>query len=317
MKQILITGGAGFVGSYLCNTFQALGYEVVAVDDLSNGKESNIKPGVHLENIDLSTNDIFTKLNEYKFNAVIHCAAQSSNALSFVDIKRDMDSNLVATYNILEFCKDRKINRLIYTSTLSVYGQTNQFPTPEHWEPKPDSYYAINKLAGEQYIKLFSTYNKINYTIFRLFTTYGIGQNLENRNQGLLSIYISYILANEKLIVKGSPKRKRDIISINDVVDAIVKSINKEITYNKTYNLGSGESLSIGSIINLLIKGLAENHQEYPIEYEQNTLGDPFETLADMSKIKTDLNWSPKLMPEEGIQKIIELYREKKGKEKC
>ena len=82
--------------------------------------------------------------------------------------------------------------------------------------------------------------------------------------------------------------------------------------YNKTYNLGSGKSLSIGSIINLLIKGLAENPQEYPIEYEQNTLGDPFETLADMSKIKTDLNWSPKLMPEEGIQKIIELYREKK-----
>ena len=312
MKQILITGGAGFVGSYLCNTFQALGYEVVAVDDLSNGKGSNIKPGVHLEKIDLSTNDIFIKLNEYKFNAVIHCAAQSSNALSFVDIKRDIDSNLIATYNILEFCKDRKINRLMYTSSLSVYGQTNHFPTPEHWEPRPDFYYAINKLAGEQYIKLFSTYNKINYTIFRLFTTYGIGQNLENRNQGLLSIYISYILANEKLIVKGSPKRKRDIISVNDVVDAIVKSINKEITYNKTYNLGSGKSLSIGSIINLLIKGLAENPQEYPIEYEQNTLGDPFETLADMSKIKTDLNWSPKLMPEEGIQKIIELYREKK-----
>ena len=315
MKQILITGGAGFVGSYLCKTFHALGYEVVAVDDLSNGKESNIKPQVHFEKIDLSTNDIFSKLNKYKFNAVIHCAAQSSNALSFVDIARDMDSNLVSTYNVLEFCKKREINRLMYTSTLSVYGKTNQYPTPEHCKPTPDSYYAINKLAGEQYIKLFSTYNKINYTIFRLFTTYGIGQNLENRNQGLLSIYISYILANEKLIVKGSPDRKRDIISVNDVVDAIVKSINKEITYNKTYNLGSGKSLSIGSIINLLIKGLAENPEEYPIKYEQNTPGDPFETLADMSKIKEDLNWSPKLMPEEGIQKTIELYREKKGKQ--
>jgi len=316
MKQILITGGAGFVGSYLCNAFKSFGYDVVAVDDLSNGKESNIKPGVHLEKIDLSTNDIFTKLNKYKFNAVIHCAAQSSNALSFVNIKRDMDSNLVSTYNVLEFCKDRDINRLIYTSTLSVYGQTIQLPTPEHVKPKPDSYYAINKLAGEQYIKLFSTYNNINYTIFRLYTTYGIGQNLENRNQGLLSIFISYILANEKLIVKGSPDRKRDIISVNDVVDAIVKSIDKEITYNKTYNLGSGKSLSIGSIINLLIKGLAENPQEYPVKYEQNTLGDPFETLADMSKIKTDLSWSPKSLPEEGIQKTIELYKEKKGKEK-
>ena len=102
MKQILITGGAGFVGSYLCNAFKAVGYDVVAVDDLSNGKESNIKPGIHFEKIDLSTNDIFNKLNKYKFNAVIHCAAQTSNALSFIDIKRDMDSNLISTYNILE-----------------------------------------------------------------------------------------------------------------------------------------------------------------------------------------------------------------------
>ena len=89
-------------------------------------------------------------------------------------------------------------------------------PTSEQCEPKPDSYYAINKLTGERYIKLFSTYNNINYTIFRLYTTYGIGQNLENRDQGLLSIYISYILANEELIVKGSRDRKRDIISVND-----------------------------------------------------------------------------------------------------
>ena len=229
MKQILITGGAGFVGSYLCNAFKAVGYDVVAVDDLSNGKESNIQPGIHFEKIDLSTNDIFTKLNKYKFNAVIHCAAQSSNALSFIDIKRDMDSNLISTYNVLEFCKNKKINRLIYTSTLSVYGQASHLPTPEQCEPSPNSYYAINKLTGEQYIRLFSTYNNINSTIFRLYTTYGIGQSLDNRNQGLLSIFISYIIANEELIVKGSPDRKRDIINVNDVVEAIVKSIDKEI----------------------------------------------------------------------------------------
>ena len=125
-----------------------------------------------------------------------------------------------------------------------------------------------------------------------------------------MSIYISYILANEELIVKGSRDRKRDIISVNDVVDAIVRSIDNEITYNKTYNLGSGKSLTIGKIINLLIQGLAENPQEYPVKYEQSTLGDPFETLADMSAIKMDLGWSPNLMPEEGIQKIIETYKQ-------
>ena len=311
MKTILITGGAGFVGSYLCNAFKSCGYDVVAVDDLSNGNERNIKPGISIEKIDLSTKDNFSKLNKYKFNAIVHCAAQSSNALSFVDIKRDIDSNFLSTYNMLEFCKTKNINRFIYTSTLSVYGQPEQLPTTEQCIPKPESYYAINKLAGEHYIKLFSTYNNINYTIFRLYTTYGIGQNLDNRNQGLLSIFISYILANEELVIKGSPDRKRDIISVNDVVDAVVQSIDKEITFDKIYNLGCGTSLSIDMIVSLLIKGLAKNPANYPVRYEQGTPGDPFETLADITLIKKDLDWTPKLMPIQGINKTIRSYKEK------
>ena len=253
MKQILITGGAGFVGSHLCNAFISLGYDVFTLDDLSNGDESNINDAVHFEKLDLSTDQIFSKFENIEFEAVIHCAAQSSNALSFLEIKKDMDSNLVSTYNVLLFCKIKKINRLIFTSSLSVYGQANQLPTTETCIPNPKSYYAINKLSAEQYIRLFSSNTDINYTIFRLFTTYGAGQNLQNRNQGLLSIFISYILANEELIVKGSPDRKRDLICVSDVVDAIVRSYDAKITYNKTYNLGSGKSLSIKNIIDLLM----------------------------------------------------------------
>ena len=104
MKQILITGGAGFVGSHLCNAFISLGYDVFTVDDLSNGDESNINNAAHFEKLDLSTDQIFSKFENIEFEAVIHCAAQSSNALSFLDIKKDMDSNFVSTYNILNFC---------------------------------------------------------------------------------------------------------------------------------------------------------------------------------------------------------------------
>ena len=311
MKQILITGGAGFVGSHLCNAFISLGYDVFTVDDLSNGDESNLNDEVHFEKLDLSTEQIFTKFGNIEFEAVIHCAAQSSNALSFLDIKKDLDSNLVSTYNILNFCNKKKINRLIFTSSVSVYGQAKLLPTPETCTPYPESYYAINKLFAEQYIRLFSSYNDINYTTFRLFTTYGEGQNLQNRNQGLLSIFISYILSNEELIVKGSPNRKRDIICVSDVVDAIVRSYDAEITFNKTYNLGSGKSLSVGEIIDLLIKGLAVSPHQYPIRYEANTAGDPFETWAEMSSLKVDLSWSPELMPKEGIQKTIEFYKQK------
>ena len=309
MKKILITGGAGFVGSHLCNAFISFGYDVFTVDDLSNGEEKNISNSVKFEKLDLSTEQIFSKFKDIEFESVIHCAAQSSNALSFIDIKKDIESNIHSTYNVLKLCKIREINRLIYTSSLSVYGQAMHLPTPESCIPNPKSYYAINKLAAEQYIQLFSSYTDINYTIFRLFTTYGEGQNLQNRNQGLLSIFISYIIANEELIVKGSPDRKRDLICVSDVVDAIVRSYDAKVTYNKTYNLGSGMALSVRKIIDLLIKGLADSPNEYSIKYEDNTPGDPYETLADMSSLKEDLSWTPKLMPEEGIKKTIEFYK--------
>lgn len=312
MKTVLITGGAGFVGSYLCKKFNLLGYKVVAADDLSNGLALNLTSDTIFEEIDLSSFSAFNALDKYSFDLIIHCAAQSSNALSFLDIEKDMKSNLISTYNILEYSKKNKIRRLIYTSTLSIYGQPSKIPTPEDCKPKPDAFYSINKLAGEQYVKLFSKHYNIRSTIFRLYTTYGIGQNLSNRNQGLLSIFISYILKNEPIIVKGSLERKRDIVFVEDVVDAIVKSIDSESTFGQTYNLGSGNSLTIREIIDLLIDGLAENSNDYPIIIEDGTLGDPFETLADMTKIKEHIDWEPKIMPLEGIMKTIQSYN--KGK---
>ena len=165
-------------------------------------------------------------------------------------------------------------------------------------------------MFAEKYIRLFSANSNINYTIFRLYTSYGVGQNLKNRNQGLLSIYLSYILANDELIIKGSADRKRDIICVSDVVDAIVMSYDVKRTFNKTYNLGSGVTISVKEIIDLLVRGLVKNPNEYPIKYLDNTTGDPFETHADMSLLMSDLGWSPKLMPKEGIQKTIEFYNQ-------
>ena len=109
MKNILITGGAGFVGSHLCNAFISLGYDVFTVDDLSNGDENNICNSVKFEKLDLSTEQIFSKFKDIEFESVIHCAAQSSNALSFIDIKKDIESNIHTTYNLLNLCKIKVI----------------------------------------------------------------------------------------------------------------------------------------------------------------------------------------------------------------
>jgi UDP-glucose 4-epimerase len=306
ISKVLITGGAGFVGSCLCKELHSRGHIVTVIDDLSNGRRENVPQGVDFLELDITSDDTFKRLADYYFDIVIHCAAQSSNAISFKNPKQDMLINQLGTLNILTYCRDKNIKRFIFTSSMSVYGQPAQLPTKEISTPYPDSFYAVHKLASEHYIRIFAQQYGIQYTIFRLYTTYGYGQNLENMDQGLLSIYLGYIVKGKTLIVKGSKDRTRDIIHVSDVVNAIKLSLNNPNSYNKVYNLGTGKSIKIEKIINLLTLGLEYKEGEYPALYENGTAGDPFHTLADIEEARTDLDWEPKISAEEGIKRTLE-----------
>jgi UDP-glucose 4-epimerase len=308
-KRILVTGGAGFVGSCLCRELKEDSYHVTAVDDLSNGKRENIPEGVDFIRLDISSGEGLKRLDAHSFDSVIHCAAQSSNALSFKDPKQDMLTNQLGTLNVLNYCMGKKINRFIFTSSMSVYGQPEHLPTKETDTPYPDSFYAIHKLGSEHYIRIFARQYGIQYTIFRLFTTYGFGQNLENVDQGLLSIYLSHILNERTLVVKGSKDRTRDIIHVSDVVNAIKFSLDNPKSYNRVYNLGTGQSMKIEKIVEMLTTGLGYRRGEYPVRYESGTEGDPFDTLADIEEAKRDLGWKPRISAEEGIRLTLENYK--------
>lgn len=305
-KRILVTGGAGFLGGYLCRSLLEDGHSVTAVDDLSNGKRENIPQGVEFLHLDITSGDFFDQLAPSSFDVVIHCAAQASNALSFLDPHRDFEVNQLGTLRVLEFCRNKDIKRFIFTSSMSVYGQAKTLPTQETETCYPDAYYAVHKLASEHYIRIYGKQHGLDYTIFRLYTTYGHGQNLENRDQGLLSIYLSYILKKDTLIVKGSKDRTRDIVNVDDVIRAIKLSLDEPKSYGKTYNLGYGQSIRIEKIVELLTTGLGYNQGEYPVSYEGATAGDPFDTLADIEAAKMDLGWVPEMSPEEGIRLTVE-----------
>ena len=263
MKSILVTGGAGFVGSHLCRALLKKGFSVVAIDDLSNGIKSNVHKDVMLIESDLSKDAWLGSLDIYKFDAVIHCAAQASNAMSFDDPQQDWNSNQISTWNVINFCKKKSIKRLIFTSTMSVYGEPSKIPTPVSEAPMPLSYYAAHKAVAETYLKLSSG---INWTIFRLYTTYGSGQNLANLNQGLVKIYLGFILRGEPITVRGSGERLRDIIHVSDVVQAIIQSLDNTKTYKQTYNLGSGITKKVSEIIKLLLKAAGKD-TNYPVVY--------------------------------------------------
>lgn len=314
-KYALVTGGAGFVGSALSIRLISEGYHVTIIDDFSNGKQENIPAEAECHKLDISDSSNFDSISKHSYEIVFHVAAQASNAISWQYPTRDLMVNQLGTYNVLEFCVKRNINRIVFTSSMSAYGVPGILPTPESIEMKPDTFYAVHKLASEYYLRIFAKEHGIDYTIFRLYTTYGHGQNLDNVNQGLLSIYLSYIVNKKPLVVKGSKNRTRDIIHVSDVVEAIILSLSNDISLNKIYNLGSGQYLTIEEIIELLTTGMGYEPGEYPVKYEEMSQGDPLNTLADISLVKQDLGWEPKIYPCEGIQLTIESYRRQKNKD--
>lgn len=304
MKSILVTGGAGFVGSHLCRALLEKEFYVVAIDNLSNGIKDNVPKGAVLVEADLSKDTWFDLLDIYNFDIVIHCAAQASNAMSFDDPKQDWNSNQVSTWNVINFCKKRSIQRLIFTSTMSVYGEPKKIPTPVSELPMPLTYYATHKAVAETYLKLSSG---INWTIFRLYTTYGYGQNLANLNQGLVKIYLGFILRGEPIRVRGSGERLRDIIHVSDVVLAIIQSLENTNTYKQTYNLGSGITKKVSEIIKLLVNA-AGMDTNYPVVYEKGDLGDPSRTHADIKNATSDFGWQPLILPANGIDLTVKQY---------
>lgn len=307
-RSVLITGGAGFVGSHLCRTLVTAGDSVVVVDNLFNGLRENVPAGVEFLPVDIADDAFLERLAQRRFDAVLHCAAQSSNAISFRDPRLDLMANQYGTLNVLKLCRALGVRRLLYTSSMSIYGQAQHLPTPESEPARPQSFYGVHKYAGEEYIRVLAEQYGVQYTVFRLYTTYGPGQNLANRDQGLVSIYLSYILRGEPLLVKGSKDRRRDIVYVDDVVEALTRALDSPITYGKTYNLGSGRAHTIEEIVGFLLREMG-HRDGYAVLYDAPTAGDPDATLADIRRIQADLGWQPRVFAEEGIRLTVQSYR--------
>ncbi|MDC0914947.1 NAD-dependent epimerase/dehydratase family protein [Candidatus Pelagibacter sp.] len=275
--KILVTGVAGFIGSKVCKELQRNKYSIVGVDDLSSGKKKNIPKNITFFKFDLSNYQNYKKLPKCKY--ILHLAGQSSGDISFDNPIEDLKKNTQSTLNLIKFGIKSKTKKIIYASSMSVYGDLKKNKYDEKLETKPKSCYGNSKLASENYLKIFS--KKINYVILRMFNVYGPGQDLSNLRQGMVSIYLAQALKNKKIIVKGSLNRIRDFIYINDVVKIWVKSLNNNI-YNQTINLSSGDPTSVKKLlseIRLLIPGTK-------IIKATSTRGDQYRAVGNNKKLK-------------------------------
>ena len=298
METILVTGVAGFIGAHLARRLSEEGFQVIGIDDLSSGNQDMIPTSIEFIKLDLSGKKIESKLpNEVQ--KIVHLAGQSSGEISFDNPVIDLKKNTVSTLNLLNFARRVNIERFVYASSMSVYGDTPNLPVDENELCLPTSCYGVGKLASEGYLRLFS--DEVPYVALRLFNVYGPNQDLDNLRQGMISIYLSQALKTKRVVVKGSLDRFRDFIYIDDVIDGILLAINEENAKNDIFNLGTGELTTVKEVLNILddVFGNLEIISSDP------TPGDQFGIYADISKIKTKLGFIPEISFESGLKSLI------------
>jgi len=308
MATALVTGGAGFIGSHLSRRLLKEGWKVHIIDNLSTGFRSNIPPEAKFTFLDLSRDDFVTLLPKDHFDAVFHLAAQSSGEISFDDPMYDLKTNCLSTLMLLDWCINHNTERFIYTSSMSIYGDQEIQPVKEDILLKPKSFYGVGKLASEGYVNIYSKMG-LHTTSLRLFNVYGPGQNMENLRQGMVSIYMAYILKKEEILVKGSPDRYRDFIYIDDVVETYMRCLDNPKTFGKSYNVAYGRKTYVKELVEAELKAFNYDPQEYPVKYSGSTPGDTFGIYADISLLKEDLGWEPKVPLEEGLSRMVSWAR--------
>ena len=299
--RALVTGGAGFIGSNLVDELIKDGHEVVIVDDLSTGNRENINPKAKAWIVDISDVDEYWDEIFDNIDVVFHTAARARVQPSIKNPIKFNDVNVTGTLNMLKCCVDYGVNRFVYSSSSSVYGDVEKLPTPEEHKLNPMSPYALQKLIGEQYCKLFSEVYDLETVCLRYFNVYGNGMSLEGAYKLVIPIFTEQKLCGEPLTIRGDGEQRRDFTYVGDVVDANIRAgFYEHPLWGDVFNIGNGDNRSVNDIANMI--GGDTVNVEPVIE--------PKETLADNSKAKKILGWKTTIK----IEDWIKTYKERMEK---
>lgn len=302
-KKIIVTGGAGFIGSHIARRLLQTGHDVVVVDNLVTGFAENVPEGATFLRGDVSDKMTIESL-PHDTDAVLHLAAQSSGEISAENPDLDLKANTLSTLYLLQWCKENHVPRFVYASSMAIYGNVANNPVREDYPCEPLSFYGISKLSSEHYIRHYAS-EGLNTTCFRMFSVYGPGQNMTNMKQGMVSIFLAYLMKGEQVWVKGSPDRFRDFVYIDDVVDAWCSCLENNQTFGKVYNLATGKKTTVRELVTKELEQYGENPETYPVKFEGSTPADQFGLYADISRLRADLGWQPSVTLDEGLRRMI------------
>lgn len=310
--KILVTGGAGFIGSHLVDALIKKGHNVVVIDNLSTGKRKNLNQDATFYNTDISSRDeIFKILSKEKPEIIYHCAAQIDVRKSVEDPVFDAHVNILGSLNIFESVKKSGIEKIIFSSTGgAIYGNTTVIPSHEELKPEPISPYGIAKLVVEKYLYYYYKIFHIPYIILRYANVYGPRQNNEGE-AGVISIFCDKILNNQIPKIFGDGSQTRDFVYIDDVVSANLLAL--EANKVGIYNVGTGRETDVNQIAELL-KKVSKTKKEFMHIAPKS--GELPRSSLDSKKIQRELGWKPTIGIQQGIKKTWSYFKHEYEKQK-
>ena len=308
-SEILVTGGAGFIGSHIVDRLLDEELKVRVLDNLSTGEKKNLaqhknKKSFQFIEGDIRNFDLVKKAVE-GVDAVIHEAALVSVTRSIENPLLSNEINVTGTVNLLKACVDAHVKRFVLASSCAVYGDTKTLPNHENLAPKPLAPYAADKLAAENYATVFHEVYGLETVSLRYFNVYGPRQKY-GPYSGVISIFINRLLKNEPPIICGDGKQTRDFINVKDVVKANMLALSKQKAAGEVFNISTGETTTLNKLAETIQK-IMDKTDLKPVHAEPRP-GDIKHSYGDISKAKRNLEYTPKVQLEEGLSELVEWY---------
>lgn len=300
--KVMVTGGAGFIGSHIVDLLIGEGHSVVVVDNLVTGDKNNVNSKATFYEVDILNKELDQVIEEESPEVIIHQAALVYVQQSIENPVSDGMVNAMGTLNVLQSAYLHKVRKIIYASTCAVYGEIQSVPTKEEYTVSPISFYGASKYMGEIYIRLFYELYKLDYTILRYANAYGPRQKHHGEG-GVIPIFIKNMKSGISSTIFGDGNQTRDFIYVKDIAKAIILALDKGP--QQTLNIGTG----VGTTINDLYQRLNDIMKfNIRAKYELERIGDAKHISLDSSKAKKELGWKISYLLSEGLKETIESY---------
>ncbi|MEX0746943.1 MAG: NAD-dependent epimerase/dehydratase family protein [Rhodothermales bacterium] len=304
--KILVTGGAGFIGSHVADALIAEGHSVHVLDDLSGGKEENVPSGAILHKADIRSDEVRSLFEKERFELVVHHAAQMDVRRSVADPRFDADVNIIGFLNLMEAGREYGLRKVVFASTGgAIYGEPEYVPQNEEHPLRPLSPYGITKLCTERYLYYYEQEWGIAYVALRYANVYGPRQN-PHGEAGVVAIFVERMLEGRQPVIYGDGEQTRDYVFVGDVVRANVRAVAFEST--GTFNVGTGRETSVNDLFRKIRDRIDTSIAEV---HEKGRPGEQRRSVLDFSHSSTILNWQPGATLDEGLDKTVAWFEKK------